>query len=126
MDCTNIFNLYPHNKEAYKKIQEHQKNHNITSILHATGTGKSYLGLSLAYDNKDKVTFYVVPTQSIIEYLEGIISNNPLLDLKRDFPHLKLITYQSLVKLSYEDLAKMKIDLLIVDEFHHLAAVWGQ
>lgn len=126
MDCTNIFNLYLHNKEAYKKIQEHQKNHNITSILHATGTGKSYLGLSLAYDNKDKATLYVVPTQSIIEHLEGIISNNPLLDLKRDFPHLKLITYQSLVKLSYEDLAKMKIDLLIVDEFHHLAAVWGQ
>ena len=56
MKDLNIINLYPHNMESYEKIKKHHEEHNITSIIHATGTGKTYLGVKQAYDNKDKKT----------------------------------------------------------------------
>ena len=127
MKDLNIINLYPHNMESYEKIKKHNEEYNITSIIHATGTGKTYLGVKLAYDNKDKKTLYIVPTQTIKEHIIEIIEENPHLNFERDFPNLKLITYQSLINLSYEELAHLDVDLLILDEFHHLGGpVWGK
>ncbi len=127
MKDLNVINLYPHNMESYEKIKKHHEEHNITSIIHATGTGKTYLGVKQAYDNKDKKTLYIVPTQTIKEHIIEIIEENPHLDFERDFPNLKLITYQSLINLSYEELAHLDVDLLILDEFHHLGGpVWGK
>ncbi len=127
MKDLNVINLYPHNMESYEKIKKHHEEHNITSIIHATGTGKTYLGVKLAYDNKDKKTLYIVPTQTIKEHIIEIIEENPHLDFERDFSNLKLITYQSLINLSYEELAHLDVDLLILDEFHHLGGpVWGK
>ena len=127
MKDLNVINLYPHNMESYEKIKKHHEEHNITSIIHATGTGKTYLGVKQAYDNKDKKTLYIVPTQTIKEHIIEIIEENPHLNFERDFPNLKLITYQSLINLSYEELAHLDVDLLILDEFHHLGGpVWGK
>ena len=127
MKDLNVINLYPHNMESYEKIKKHHEEHNITSIIHATGTGKTYLGVKLAYDNKDKKILYIVPTQTIKEHIIEIIEENPHLDFERDFSNLKLITYQSLINLSYEELAHLDVDLLILDEFHHLGGpVWGK
>ena len=127
MKDLNVINLYPHNMESYEKIKKHHEEHNITSIIHATGTGKTYLGVKQAYDNKDKKTLYIVPTQTIKEHIIEIIEENPHLDFERDFSNLKLITYQSLINLSYEELAHLDVDLLILDEFHHLGGpVWGK
>ena len=53
----NELGLYPHNIESYQKIKENYENgEDVVSIVHATGTGKSYNALQLAYDNKDKKT----------------------------------------------------------------------
>ena len=46
--------LYEHNAESYSKVNESFKDENIVGIVHATGTGKSYNALQLAFDNKDK------------------------------------------------------------------------
>ena len=119
--------LYEHNAKCYKEVKKaYESGENVVGIVHATGTGKSYNALQLAYDNKDKKIVYIVPSNGIIEHIEKIISNNPNLDFKRDFPNLELRTYQSLVSLSKEELKKIECNMLIIDEFHHMGApIWG-
>ena len=119
--------LYEHNAKCYKEVKKaYESGENVVGIVHATGTGKSYNALQLAYDNKDKKIVYIVPSNGIIEHIEKIISNSPNLDFKRDFPNLELRTYQSLVSLSKEELKKIECDILIIDEFHHMGApIWG-
>ena len=119
--------LYEHNARSYRKIKEaYESGEKIVGIVHATGTGKSYNALQLAYDNPDKKIIYVVPNNSIAEHIENIIRDNPNLDRERDFPNLEFRTYQSFINYSYEELEELDCDLLILDEFHHLGApVWG-
>ena len=119
------FNLYPHNKEAYEKIKEGFKTSNIVGIVHATGTGKSFNALEYVSDNTNENLLYVVPSLGIIEHLKNIIATSGF-DLKKDFPNLKFCTYMSFVNLSRKELKNIKVDTLILDEFHHLGApVWG-
>ena len=119
--------LYDHNVNSYKKIKAaFASGEDVVGIVHATGTGKSYNALELAYDNKDKKTVYVVPSNGIIEHLKKIIDDNPNLDLKRDFPNLEFRTYHSFISLDREEIENIPCDLLILDEFHHLGApIWG-
>lgn len=126
MNNYNTVGLYDHNVASYEKIKQGLLNDDIVSIIHATGTGKSYNALQLAYDNRDKKIIYIVPSYSIIEHLKEIIEENPNLDLERDFANLQFKTYQSLINMSEDELAELDIDLLILDEFHHIGApVWG-
>ena len=118
--------LYEHNIESYEKVKEAYLDKNIASIVHATGTGKSYNALQLARDNKDKKIIYVVPSNSIIEHLKELLKENNI-DLEKDLPNLEFRTYQSFINMSKEELANLDVDLLILDEFHHLGApVWGE
>ena len=123
----NIVGLYKHNIESYNKIKEAFKTQNVVAIKHSTGTGKSYNAIQLAYDNQDKKILYVVPSNSIIEHIKEIINSNPNLNLERDFNHVSFVTYQSLIKLKEEELEKLNIDILVLDEFHHIGAeIWGR
>ena len=119
--------LYEHNAESYKKIKSaYERGQNVAGIVHATGTGKTYNALELAYDNKDKKIIYVVPSTGIIEHIKKMIEDNPNLDLKKDFPNLEFRTYQSFISLNKEEIQNIQCDLLILDEFHHIGApVWG-
>lgn len=119
--------LYDHNVDSYNQVKSSfDAGNDVVAIVHATGTGKSYNALQLAYDNKDKKIVYVVPSHGIIEHINKIIEDNPNLDLKRDFPNLEFRTYQSFISLSEDEISDIDCDLLILDEFHHIGApVWG-
>ena len=123
----NILGLFKHNIESYKKIKEaYQRGEKVVGILHATGTGKTYNALQLAYDNPSKKILYVTPYKSIIEHVNELIKENPELDYERDFKNVQFVTYAFLAKLSPEELEKLDIDMIILDEFHHIGApVWG-
>ena len=126
MNSNDVIGLYPHNEESYQKISDGFLEDDIVAIVHATGTGKSYNALKLAYDNKDKKILYIAPSNGIIEHINKVISSNPNLTLERDFPNLYFRTYQSLVNMSIEEISELDIDYLIIDEFHHIGApVWG-
>ena len=127
MNNYNKIGLYKHNIESYEKVYSaYESGENIVGIIQATGTGKTYQALALALDNKDENIIYIAPSNSIIEHVESIINNNPNLDRNKDFPNLKFMTYQSLINKSREELKSMNVDLLILDEFHHIGApVWG-
>ena len=122
----NILNLYEHNIEAFNRVlNAYNYGEDKVAILQATGTGKSYVALRLAYEYKDKKVLYISPSEAIIEHIKNIINNNGL-DINRDFLNLKFRTYQSLINLSREEIVDLDVDLLITDELHHLGApVWG-
>ena len=124
----NEVGLYKHNANSYDLIkQAYESGEQIVGILHATGTGKTYNALQLVYDNKDKKTIFYVPKISIIEHIEETIDKNPNLDRLRDFSNLEFRTYSSLVNMTTKEIENLDIDLLIIDEFHHLGApIWGQ
>ncbi len=47
--------LYDHNVNSYRKVKiAYESVEQRVCIVKATGTGKTYIGLQLAYDNKDK------------------------------------------------------------------------
>ncbi len=127
MNSEYAVNLYRHNINSYQTIKEtFTSGEKVVGIVHATGTGKSYNALQLAYDNKDKKILYVVPSSGIIEHIKNLIEENPNLNLNRDFPNLSFRTYQSFVNLSADEIASIACDLLILDEFHHIGApIWG-
>ena len=118
--------LYEHNGASYKKVREAYNKENVDGIVHATGTGKTYIALQLAYDNKDKKIVYVVPSIGIIEHIKKIIEDNPNLNLKSDFANIEFRTYQSFISLDREEIESIECDMLILDEFHHIGApIWG-
>lgn len=118
--------LYKHNIKSYEKIKDAFKTNNAVALVQATGTGKMYNALQLMYDNKDKQILFVVPSNGIIEHIYTTINDNPKLDLERDFSHVEFRTYQSLVNMSKEELENIDVDMLILDEFHHIGApIWG-
>ncbi len=127
MNEFSVVGLYDHNADSYRKVREAFETSDVVGIVHATGTGKSYNALQLAYDNKDKKIVWLVPTNAIIEHIIKSINDNPNLDIKRDFPNLEFKTYPGLISMDTEELKDMDIDLLILDEFHHTGApVWGR
>ena len=118
--------LYEHNIRSYEKVKEQFENDNIAAIVHATGTGKSFNALQLALDNKDKKIIYIVPYGSIIEHEKELIEQNNNVSLENDFPNLEFRTYQSFINMSEEEISELEVDLLILDEFHHIGApIWG-
>ena len=70
-------NLYPHNIEASKKVKkQYDDGAKIVSIIHATGTGKSYNALYLALEYQNEKTVWLVPSNSIKEHIEKTIGDN--------------------------------------------------
>ena len=128
MSTYELLNLYPHNIRTCEKVRDAFDNGEDTvSIIKATGTGKTYIGLNLALEHKNEKIIWLVPTNAIKEHIQEIINNNPNLSMERDFPNLEIRTYSSLVDLSDEELEAIPCDLLIIDELHHIGApVWGE
>ena len=47
--------LFRHNEEAYKAVVSMLAERNKAAVVHPTGTGKSFIGFKLCYDNSDKI-----------------------------------------------------------------------
>lgn len=124
----NVLGLYDHNLESYKKVKKaFDEGEKIVGIIHATGTGKTLNALQLALDNKDKNIVFFTPYNSIIEHIKEVIGENPDVDIEKDFGHVKFMNYASLVNMTPKELKEMDIDMMILDEFHHIGApVWGE
>lgn len=122
----NVLGLYNHNLVSYQRVNKaYNLGEKVVGILHATGTGKTLNALQLALDNKDKKIIYLTPYNSIIEHIKEVIREFPELDIDRDFGHVRFLTYSSLVNMTKDELKSLDMDMLILDEFHHIGApVW--
>ena len=119
--------LYKHNAEAYEKVKKSMETNDRTCIVHATGTGKSFIALQLMIDfleaNPNKHIYYITPLngikRQIIEHVEKLQLPE---EVKKMLNNVEFVTYQALTTKSRNELNNLDVDLLIIDEFHHLGA----
>ena len=115
--------LYEHNRKAYKKVQAMFEHENRVAIVHATGTGKSFIALQWLYDNRDKKCLFLAPTYEILDQLKRHIQSQGL--SIKDFPNLTCAIYDNLASLPTQTLNR--VDNVILDEFHRCGApIWGK
>jgi len=113
--------LYKHNKKAYEKVEAMFEHENHVAIVHATGTGKSFISMKWLFDNKDKKCLFLAPTYEIHDQFEEHVKSQGL-SLKKDFPNLQFAIYSNLMRKSDKDLKKLQVDNIVLDEFHRCGA----
>ena len=117
--------LYQHNKEAYEKIEKMFEQEDKVAIVHATGTGKSFISLKWLYENRNKRCLFLAPTYEIIDQLEQHIKSQGL--SISDFPNLKCAIYPNFSRLSTDEINNLHFDNIVLDEFHRCGAQeWGR
>ena len=117
--------LLPHNEEALKKLYDSLSNNQMTSINHATGTGKSFIVLKYLYENKDKRILYLSPTYPIIDQLVHSHMDELGISLS-EFPTFDANIYSNLLKMDMKKIAS-QYDIIILDEYHRCGArKWGE
>lgn len=117
--------LYKHNKEAYEKIEKMFEYEDKVAIIHATGTGKSFISLKWLYENRNKRCLFLAPTYEILDQLEQHIKSQGL--SVSEFPNLKCAIYPNFARLSADEINNLHFDNIVLDEFHRCGAQeWGR
>lgn len=110
-------NLYPHNQKAADAVMSSfRSGSKRAAVVHATGTGKSYIIASVA--KHFKKVLVVAPREFIIHEIQRIIYSN-----KEMFGDVYYKTYTGVM---CEETFDNNFDLIVLDEFHHAGAEeWG-
>lgn len=114
--------LKPHNAETIKNILEIYKTSNKCCAIQATGTGKTFLILRLLeiYNDEGKVAVIFAPNREIIKQTKKRMK-------KFGLNNAIFYTYQKLARMTDEEIADIKADLIVCDELHRTGAkTWGQ
>jgi len=98
-------NMMRHNLSAVEKVKQSLLTKDRAAVVHATGTGKSYIISEIAKDYER--VLIVVPNNYIRQQLE------------RHNINAKYTTYSYLKNHPFSD---EKLDLIVLDEFHHAGA----
>lgn len=109
--------LYDHNRIAYSNVLERFKKSNRTSVIHPTGTGKTYIEFKLCEENKNKKICWL----STSEYIYSIQCQS----LKEDryiLEALDFYKYSKLMHMDNQEVVSIKADYIILDEFHRCGA----
>ncbi len=116
--------LFSHNVTAYESAKRMLAETGKAAIIHPTGTGKSFIAFKLCEENKNKRILWLSPSEYIfktqIENLKsvsgGFVPQNIVFN-----------TYAKLVYRNEDEIAAIKPDYMILDEFHRCGAeVWGK
>jgi len=118
-----INTLHPHNYEAYQKIMQHfNDGHQRACVVHATGTGKSYI-ITAVTDRFERVLI-VTTNMFVIDQVRDTI--------KTELPERTIEPVYKIYPALLQDMDNQvdclhKYDLIVLDEFHHGGAErWGQ
>ena len=107
-----INSLHEHNREAYQKVMHHfNEGHQKACVVHATGTGKSYIiGAVATHFNKILV---VAPNNYVISQVQSTVSRDDVY----------YITYMQLMSdADNKSTSADGYDLIVFDEFHRTGA----
>lgn len=130
--------LQEHQQDAYNAVQKTYEQGNRAAVVIPTGCGKSFIALKLMEDNRDKNILFLAPTIAIRNQMYNYIakyivgeepnSERPAKKIaKEHFPNLEIRLYQTLLKVSDEDMEKYHADIIIMDELHRTGAEkWGE
>lgn len=113
--------LRPHNAETIKRILEFYEQSNKCCAIQATGTGKTFLILRLLeiFNDEGKTAVVLAPNEDIIKQTKKKMK-------KFGLNNAEFVMYQKLQRMSDEDIADIKTDLIVCDELHRTGAkIWG-
>ncbi|MEE1330324.1 MAG: DEAD/DEAH box helicase family protein, partial [Acutalibacteraceae bacterium] len=116
--------LFRHNEEAYNSALKMLKTSGKAAIIHPTGTGKSFIGFKLCEDFPQKSICWLSPSDYIFK--------TQLENLKKasggyEPDNITFFTYAKLMNMGEEEIAEIKPDFIVLDEFHRCGAeMWGQ
>lgn len=115
--------LYPHNQETYKKIIEMFKTSTRVGIVQPTGTGKSFLFLKWIEDHPNDSFIILSPSVEIFTQLQEYAESSETPEL---LANVEMISYQSLLNMTDEEVLAIHPDKMVLDEFHRTGAeLWG-
>ena len=115
--------LFEHNKVAYEAAVRMLSERGKAAVIHPTGTGKSFIGFKLCEDNPNKVICWLSPSryiystqlENLAEVSGGYTPSN-----------VRFFTYAKLMNMNPAEIAEIKPDFIILDEFHRCGAeLWG-
>ena len=115
--------LYSHNQTAYEAAVRMLAERGKAAVVHPTGTGKSFIGFKLCEDNPDKTICWLSPSRYIYQtQLENLAETSGGYQPE----NVKFYTYAKLMNVSPEEIAAIRPDYIILDEFHRCGAeFWG-
>ena len=114
--------LFPHNENAYLAALSMLRETGKAAVIHPTGTGKSFIGFKLCEDHPDKRICWLSPSEYIfrtqLENLAAVGADKP--------ENITFFTYARLMMMNDKELAAIRPDYIIQDEFHRIGAEkWG-
>ncbi len=119
-----MIDLYAHNQVAYDAAATMLSDTGKAAIIHPTGTGKSFIGFKLCEDNSDKTVCWLSPSDYIFRTQ---IENLKVASGGYEPQNIIYYTYAKLMLMSDEEIAAIKPNYIILDEFHRCGAeFWGQ
>ena len=115
--------LFEHNRIAYEAAVRMLSERGKAAVIHPTGTGKSFIGFKLCEDNPDKTICWLSPSRYIYQtQLENLAETSDGYQPE----NVKFYTYAKLMNISDAEIADIKPDYIILDEFHRCGAeLWG-
>lgn len=114
--------LYEHNKAAYKSAAAMLAAKGKAAVVHSTGTGKSFIGFKLCEDNPGKTVCWLSPS----EYIFKTQTENLKRTGAEPPANIRFYTYAKLLTMTEGDMAEIKPDIVIADEFHRAGSPqWG-
>ncbi len=119
--------LYPHNASAYEAAVSMLAETGKAAIIHPTGTGKSFIGFKLCEDNPDKRVCWLSPSEYIFRtQLENLQKAKAEPGIVPQPANLTFFTYARLMLMDEAEIAELRPDYIILDEFHRCGAEqWG-
>ncbi|MGM9625246.1 MAG: Helicase associated domain protein, partial [Eubacteriales bacterium] len=117
-----MISLFSHNEAAYEAAEEMLSETGKAAIIHPTGTGKSFIGFRLCETHADASVCWLSPSSYIFETQ---IENLKKVTGGYVPENITFFTYAKLMLLSDEEIADIRPDYIIIDEFHRAgAAAW--
>ncbi len=114
--------LYPHNHEAFIKVEQLLEEKGKAAVIHPTGTGKSYIAYALIVSHPDKEFLWISPNEYIYKAQLDMLKKGQGFTLQ----NAVFRTYAWVLK-NPEKLIDVQFDYIILDEFHRVGAKrWGE
>ena len=115
--------LYPHNENAYHAALAMLAETGKADVIHPTGTGKSFIGFKLCEDFPGKRICWL----SLSEYIFRTQLENLAAEGGTAPENITFLTYARLMMMDTNEIAAIRPDFIILDEFHRCGAEqWGQ
>ena len=115
--------LYPHNESAYLAALAMLRETGKAAVIHPTGTGKSFIGFKFCEDFPEVRICWLSHSEYIFRtQLENLAAESGTVP-----ENITFLTYARLMTMDSEEIAAVRPDFIILDEFHRCGAEqWGQ